>query len=145
MLHLCQLWFSKLLIELYLTRWLFLEQGGTCWQHRTHKWHTIRKSLGTTAIDELAGHAHKLDRPLAFDSMYNYCLQNLCAFCKFCCPLAHSLIFVTSLIFIGGLSWLSHDDDTPLCYVSLQEGVGVAFLCFAVCMIADCHHFYWMN
>jgi len=28
MLHLCQFWFSKLLIELYLAHWLLLEQGS---------------------------------------------------------------------------------------------------------------------
>jgi len=50
MLHLCQLWFSKPLIEWYLTHWLFLEQGGTCWKYGTHKWYATRKSLGTTAL-----------------------------------------------------------------------------------------------
>jgi len=49
MLHLCQVWFSKVLIELYLEHWLFLEQGGTCWQYGTHNWNAIRKSLGTPA------------------------------------------------------------------------------------------------
>jgi len=43
MLHLCQVWFSKLLIE-----WVFLEQGGTRWYCGTHKWYAIRKSSGTT-------------------------------------------------------------------------------------------------
>jgi len=52
MLHLCQIWFFKLLIELYLAHWPFLEQGGTCWQHVTHKWYAIRKSLGTSCFTE---------------------------------------------------------------------------------------------
>jgi len=51
MLHLCKLWFSKLLIALYLAHWLFLGQSGTCRQHGTHKWYAIRKSLGTTALE----------------------------------------------------------------------------------------------
>ena len=47
-LHLCQFWFSRLLIEWYLAHWHFLEQGGTWWQYRTHKWYAIRKTLRTT-------------------------------------------------------------------------------------------------
>jgi len=50
MLHLCQFWFSKLFIELYLADWLFVEQGGTWWQYGTHKWYAVRKSSGTTAV-----------------------------------------------------------------------------------------------
>ena len=31
----------------------FLEQGGTCWHYRTHKWYVIRKSLGTTDLMQI--------------------------------------------------------------------------------------------
>ena len=46
----CQFCFSRLLIKLCLAHWLFLEQGGTWWQYRTHKWYAIRKSLRTTGL-----------------------------------------------------------------------------------------------
>ena len=46
----CQFCFSRLLIEIYLAHWLFLEQGGTWWQYGTHKWYAIRKSLRTTGL-----------------------------------------------------------------------------------------------
>jgi len=42
-------WFSFILI-FHLAYWLFLEQGGTWWQYKTHKWYATRKSLGTTGI-----------------------------------------------------------------------------------------------
>jgi len=54
MSHLCQFWFSKLLIEWYLVDWVFLEQGGTWWQYGSHKWYVMRKSLGTTGLGKLA-------------------------------------------------------------------------------------------
>ena len=36
-----------MLIELYWEDWVFLEQGGSWWQYRTHKSYKIRKRLGT--------------------------------------------------------------------------------------------------
>jgi len=46
---------SKLLIKWYFAHLLFLEQGGTCWHYRTHKWYVIRKSLGTTDLMQIRG------------------------------------------------------------------------------------------
>jgi len=47
---LCQVSFSKLLIEWYLVECVFLEQSGTWWQHVPHNWYAIRKSLGNTDV-----------------------------------------------------------------------------------------------
>jgi len=66
MLHLCRLWFSKVLIGLYLAHWLFLEQGGTCWQCGTHKWYAIRIRLGTTDVNEPCIHVSNAEWPPHF-------------------------------------------------------------------------------
>jgi len=76
MLHLCQLWFSKPLIERYLAHWLFLEQGGTCWQYGTHKWYATRKSLGTTGL-MLAMTVFFADMTLTLHKSQVHCFGNM--------------------------------------------------------------------